>query len=372
MRIAYFNGTMVEGQDGVTRTLFKIVDFLKDKNIEGKFYSPIFNANTKEQINIQKVESIKFPFYKDYHLPLPNKKKLANNLESFSPDLLHIHSPCPLGKFAVEWGNKNKIPVYATYHTHFPSYSKYYKLASFEKIGWNYLRNLYNSCDNVFVPTRSIIQELEFQNFKNLIYLPNGIDLNNFNKSYYNPNWKKEIGVEGKKVLLYVGRLVWEKDLRILIEADRILKKKRDDYMFVFVGDGPAQSELKSKIENSIFLGRLAGRELSEAFASSDAFVFPSTTETFGIVILEAMASELPAICVAKNGPIDLIQDMETGILAKPDNPQDFSNKIEMMIDNDSLSSQIRINASKFAKDFTWEIILKKMFELYNYPKNLN
>ena len=365
LRIAYFSSTMVEGQDGVTRTLFKIVDFLKAHHIVNRFYSSLFSEHTQEQMDIVKVNSIRYPFYKDYSIPFPNKRDLYKNLDEFKPNILHLHTPCPLGKAAIKYGKKNNILVFATYHTHFPSYLKYYKIEFLKWLVWIYLRNFYKGCDHVFVPTKSIMDELEQHKIKNLVYLPNGIDLHLFSKSFYNPDWKKKIGAEGKNVLLFVGRLVWEKDLRILIEVNKILREKRDDFVFVFIGDGPAQEELESHITNSIFLDRLAGDELSESYASSDMFVFPSTTETFGIVILEAMASALPSICVAKNGPLDLIEHKENGLLAQPDNPQDFSEKIEMLLDDKALADKIRTNASQFAQDFSWNTVLKKMFKYY-------
>lgn len=366
LRIAYFNGTMIEGQDGVTRTLFRIVDFLLENEIESRFYSPLFLKSTEEKIDIVKVNSIKLPFYKDYHIPIPNRHNLTQNLDEFKPDILHIHSPCPLGKFAIDYGKKRNIPIFATYHTHFPSYSKYYHLELIEHFGWNYLKNIYNSCDSVFVPTKSIMSELEEHGFKNLIHLPNGIELGLFNENFKNPDWKRKIGAEDKKVLLFVGRLVWEKDLKILIQVEEELRKKRDDFVFVFVGDGPAQFEMKKKMKNAIFLGRKSGIELSEAYSSSDIFVFPSTTETFGIVILEAMASKLPVICVDKNGPKDLINDFQNGLLAKPDDASSFRKMIEILLDDEELSSELKANAFHFVQDFGWENIISKMFEHYS------
>lgn len=365
LRIAYFNGTMVEGQDGVTRTLFKIADYLKEYHIQSKFYSPLFNPSSLDELDIVKVGSIKLPFYKDYNLPLPNHKILTKSLDEFSPNILHIHSPCPLGRFAIEYGHKRNIPVFATYHTHFPSYSKYYNLKIFEHLGWNYLKNLYNDCDTVFVPTKSIINELEQHDFKHLVHLPNGTDLDKFSKAFYNPNWKKKIGAEGKNVLLFVGRLVWEKDLKVLIEVSRLLRNKRNDFTFVFAGDGPAQVELKRQMPDSIFLGRLSGNELSEAYASSDIFVFPSTTETLGIVILEAMASELPTLCAAKNGPLDLIRPFETGLLAEPSDSKDFSEKIEILLEDKNLAEKIKENARQFSLGFSWDTVLSNMFNMY-------
>ncbi len=365
IKIAYFNGTMVEGQDGVTRTLFRIVDYLEQHNIESKFYSPLFSKSTGDRINIKKVNSFKLPFYKDYNIPIPQKRILSMDLDKFAPDIIHIHSPCPLGKFAVNYAKKRNIPVFATYHTHFPSYTKYYKLQVIEYFGWNYLKNLYNKCDAVFVPSKSIITELTEHNFENLIHLPNGIEINLFSKDFYNENWKKNNGIENKKVLLFVGRLVWEKGLQVLIDADKILRSLRNDYVFVFVGDGPSQIELQNQIPNSIFLGRLYGEKLSEVYASSDLFVFPSTTETFGIVLLEAMASKLPILCVNKNGPSDLIQNQVNGVLTPPDEPVDFANNINNLLLRPDFMKQISENAYQTVQNYSWDGIISKMFEYY-------
>jgi glycosyltransferase involved in cell wall biosynthesis len=365
LRIAYFNGNMVEGQDGVTRTLFKIADFLNENEIKSIFFAPIFNQETTEKINIKKVNSIQIPFYKDYHLPIPNSNQLSKILDYFEPHLLHIHSPCPLGKFAIKYAKTRNLPVVATYHTHFPSYIKYYKVDFVEQFGWDYLRKLYNSCDAVFVPSKTIIDELQEHNFQNLIHLPNGIELKIFDRTFKNEDWKKKYNIGNKKVLLFVGRLVWEKDLQLLIEINKYLKTIRDDYIFVFVGDGPAEIELKKNIKESIFLGRLYGKDLSEAYASSDLFVFPSTTETFGIVILEAMASGIPAICSNINGPADIIQNYHNGILVKPKDEISFAQQINLILNDSDLYDTIQKNALESVKLYEWNSIFQKMLTHY-------
>ena len=365
LRIAYFSSTMVEGQDGVTRTIFKIADFLKEKNITSRYYTASFNEKSEEKLDLVKVNSFNLPFYKDYNIALPNKSKIFKDLDEFNPNILHFHTPCPLAKVAIKYGEKKNIPVFGTYHTHFPSYSRYYKLKFLEKFAWNYLRKIYNNADKVFVPTQSIISELEEHSFEHLVRLPNGIDLERFNESFFNRSWKKKIGADGKNILLFVGRLVWEKNLKVLVEVNEILRRKRSDFKFVFVGDGPAQEEMEKEMPDAIFTGRLAGRELSEAFASSDIFVFPSVTETFGIVILEAMASGLPPICVAEHGPLDLIIPGGNGLLAKPNDPEDFSKQIELMLDDSILRNNIKKNIRKFSENYDWNKVLNQMLNFY-------
>lgn len=365
LRIAYFNGTMVEGQDGVTRTLFKIVDFLKEKEIESIFFSPLFKKETTNTINIKKVSSIQLPFYKDYHIPIPKRNQLSFELDNFKPDILHFHSPCPLGQFAIKYAKSRNLPVVSTYHTHFPSYSKYYKVDFIEHFGWSYLRKLYNSSNAVFVPSKTIIDELYEHRFNNLIHLPNGIELKRFNQRFKNNNWKFKHRIGNKKALLFVGRLVWEKDLKVLIEVNKYLKRIRDDYVFVFVGDGPAKYDLQKNIPESVFLGRLYNDELSEAYASSDLFVFPSTTETFGIVILEAMASGIPVICSNINGPADIITNFYNGILIKPNDAVSYANQINLILNSPKLYKEIQLNALNSIQQYEWNSIFEKMLDKY-------
>jgi glycosyltransferase involved in cell wall biosynthesis len=356
---------MRPGHDGVTRVLYQLIAHLKQREVENVFFSPIVSPGD-HPTTIHRVPSVMFPLYKDYRIAIPGRKYFEDQLREFKPDLLHINSPCSLGYAAVKYARKADIPVVATYHTHFPSYARYYSARAFEALSWNYFRKIYNGCQRVYVPSQPILHELRDHGLKNLEFLPHGVDIEAFHPSFRSRDWRARLGIDGKIVLLFVGRLVWEKDLRTLADAYRILEGMRNDLAFVLVGDGPVRAELQSLMPNAIFLGYQSGVDLSTAFASSDIFAFPSTTETFGNVTIEAMASGIPPVCAREGGSGGLIQDGITGLLTKPRDPVDFAQKINVLAHLPSTRSQIASQGFTFAQGQSWERIFDRQLESYD------
>ncbi len=365
LRVAYFAGTMKYGHDGVTRVLYKIIDELKRRNISNIFFSSIVPDEGEQPTEMIEVPSIKFPLYKDYKLALPTLHLFEKRLNEFKPDILHINSPCTLGHAAVKYAKKHNLPVVATYHTHFASYAKYYKIRMLEPLSWNIIRNLYNKCDKVFVPSIPIMDELISHGLDTLEYLPHGVDTKLFNPEFKQPGWKEKIGIKNKTALLFAGRLVWEKDLAVLAESYKILNSKRNDIAFVIAGDGPIKNELLQLMPDAVFLGQLNSKELAAAYASSDIFVFPSTTETFGNVTLEAMASGMPAVCAREGGAYGIINEGINGLISEPHNAGDFSAKIYKLVEDTSLRERMSAHAFNFASEQSWETILHKLFSSY-------
>jgi phosphatidylinositol alpha 1,6-mannosyltransferase len=366
VKVAYFNGTMKKEHDGVTRVLYRLIDEINRTNkIDPLFISAIVPSTDEQPVEMFHVPSIVFPCYSAYRIPLPTRIFFEEKLNDFNPDIIHINSPCPLGSAAVKYGKINDIPVVATYHTHFPSYAKYYNVKALELLGWDYLRNLYNKCQTVYVPSLPVLEELKEHGFETVEYLPHGVDTQLFNPSAKSDEWKRILGIENKYALLFAGRLVWEKGLRTLVDTYEILSSQRTDIKFVLAGDGPLMDILKSLMPDALFLGQQSVKDLAVSFASSDVFVFPSTTETFGNVTLEAMASGLPPVCVKEGGAYGIILDGQTGFIVKPRNPSDIAYKINILLDNTVLRNNISLNASQFALTQSWENNFKRLFHSY-------
>lgn len=365
LRVAFFSGTMRRGQDGVTRVLYRTIDALRDQGIESIFFSPIIPEAEDAAADMRTVPSIAFPWYPDYHIALPGYRAFESDLKQFRPDILHIHSPCPLGCAAIHWGKRNNVPVVATYHTHFASYAKYYKIKALEVFGWNYLRSLYHSCQRVYVPSLPILHELATRGLEHLAFMPHGVDAKSFSPRHRSRQWRNGVAPDGKKVLLYAGRLVWEKDLQTLIEMYALLKTQRSDWTLVLAGDGPVRAELASAMPQAKFLGSLSGRALSAAYASSDILVFPSTTETFGNVVVEAMASGLPPICAAEGGAGGSVQHGINGFITSPRDPSDIARHVGLLLDDPVRLLRMGRAARAYARTQTWEGIFDRLFADY-------
>jgi glycosyltransferase involved in cell wall biosynthesis len=336
-----------------------------ERNHEVIAISSVLPEAHQQLVSMYQVPSVTMPLQKKYRLAIPGYQTFAKVLEKFNPDILHINSPCPLGFSAMKYGEVFNIPVVATYHTHFPKYLPYYHLSALEELTWKISRSLYNNIDRTFVPTRPILDELLQHNFHELEYLPNGVDEALFNPKRRSPAWRKQFGNGEKPIILFVSRLVWEKDLHVLIEANKILREKRDDFEMVIVGDGPAQKEFQAKMPGVNFLGHQSGIALAEIFASADIFAFPSTTETFGLVTLEAMASGLAPIAAKAGGAVDIIKDGESGLFSTPHNGKDMAEKIEYLIDNPEKRKAIASNAYNHSASFHWQNIFDQMFSSY-------
>jgi glycosyltransferase involved in cell wall biosynthesis len=356
---------MRPGHDGVTRVLFKLVEHLKQNDVPSIFFSPIVPDVTEQPVPMVKIPSVAFPLYPDYRLALPGFKSFERRLLEFKPDVLHINSPCSLGYAAVKFGEKHGIPVVATYHTHFPSYARYYKLLPLEQFGWQYFRGLYNNCSRLLVPSRAISEELAGHGINNLQVLPHGVDCDVFNPAWKREDWKQRHGLDGRTILLFAGRLVWEKNLRVLAESWNMLKNRHHNIAMVLAGDGPARQELQSLMPDALFLGQQNGNALSETFASSDVFVFPSVTETFGNVVIEAMASGIAPVCAAQGGPAGVIDHGRTGLLAAPNDATDFANRISQVIDDPGQRNELAEAGLAHARSQTWSAIFARTMESY-------
>jgi phosphatidylinositol alpha 1,6-mannosyltransferase len=370
IRVAYFAGTMRPGQDGVTRVMYKWIEGLNRAGIEHLFFSPITPPPAERMAPMVQIPSVAFPLYKGYRLAAPGYRHFYSRLRAFGPDVLHINSPCTLGYAALRYGQKFGVPVVATYHTHFAGMAGYYGMKSLAPIGWHYMRSLYNRCQRVYVPSQSVMEELRSHGLNRLVFLPHGVDTDAFNPAQRDPLWGNRLGAQGKRVLLYVGRLAWEKDLRVLVEAYRVLMAKRDDARFVLVGEGPARLEMERLMPQAIFLGQLSGTDLTISYASSDLFIFPSTVETFGNVTMEAMASGLPPVCARRGGAIGLIEHGSTGFLAEPGNPADFVRHVEFLLDHPEERSVISAAALARASHQGWDPVMVRLFSGYEEVMN--
>jgi glycosyltransferase involved in cell wall biosynthesis len=314
---------------------------------------------------MHRVRSVVLPLQKNYRIALPGYQMFAGALEAFAPDVMHINSPCTLGFAAMRYARQFNIPIVATYHTHFPTYPRYYGLTALEELTWKVSRYLYNRMDRTFVPTTPILEELTQHEISRLEYLPNGVDLNLFNPSRRSQAWRENVTRDDEPVVLFVSRLVWEKDLAVLSRAYRILREKRTDFEMVIVGDGHARKEFQDMMPRAHFLGYQSGLALAESYASADIFVFPSTTETFGLVTLEAMASGLAPVAAKVGGATGIIREGKSGLFATPLDAEDLAYRVGQLLDYKSLREELARGALQRAQEFSWENILSQLFESY-------
>ena len=365
MKIAYFNANLKVGQDGVTRVVYKMIEGALELNHQVIAITAILPEPSQQIIPMHKVPSVVLPLQKAYRIAVPGYQSFTGILKKFQPDILHINSPCTLGFGAMKYAKHFGVPIVATYHTHFPTYLRYYHLTKLNDLSWRLTRNLYNNVDRTFVPTRPILCILREHNIQRLQYLPNGVDPVLFTPERRNNLWRRQFGDGSKHIVLFVSRLVWEKDLHVLAQAYQQLKTRRNDFEMVIVGDGHARTKFAQMMPGAHFLGYQSGVTLAESFASADIFVFPSTTETFGLVTLEAMASGLTPVAAKMGGATEIIEEGNSGLFAKPLDGADLAQKVEWLLDHPNYRQTMGEQAHRRVQEYRWEPILSRLFDTY-------
>jgi phosphatidylinositol alpha 1,6-mannosyltransferase len=366
MNIAYFNANMTRGQDGVTRVIYTMIDGAVERGHRVMAITSTLPDPCDHVIPMVQVPSVALPLQKVYRVAFPCYLTFAKQLHNFRPDILHINSPCPLGFVAEVYARDFNIPVVATYHTHFPAYTKYYKLEGLEEVAWKIMRNFYNNVDRTFVPALPILTELSDHNIHGLHHLPNGVDLGLFSPHHRSDEWRKSVTAKADKpIILFVSRLVWEKDLADLAHMYNILRNARNDFTMVIVGEGQARAEFEAMMPEAVFLGFKSGASLAQCYASSDIFVFPSTTETFGLVTVEAMASGIVPVAARIGGALGIIQDGTSGLFSQPHDPAGMAHQVEKLLDHPVRQAALASGALRRAQDFGWQKILDTLFEHY-------
>jgi len=367
-KVAIFTGNYNHIRDGVSLTLNRLVDFLQRKSVDTLVFGPTKKPPAfKHNGTLISVPSISMPGRPEYRISVAFSKKAKKKLKEFDPELIHIATPDLLGYIALRWALKNKKPVVASYHTHFSSYLKYYKLSLLEPLMWKYLQWFYSKCSMVFVPSRSMAEILEVNHVKSDLRIwARGIESNKFSPAYRSEKWRDEKGFKRDEIVItFISRLVWEKNLRLFAEVINKLRLKYSHVKPLIVGEGPAFEEMKEMIPAAVFTGFLNGEELARAYACSDLFFFPSETETFGNVTLEAMASGLPCVVANATGSKSLVEHGVNGYLAEADKPDDFYNYIEKLVIDSELRKKMAASSLNKAGNYSWEVINSSLLGCY-------
>ena len=367
-RIALFTGAYNHIADGVSLTLNRLVSFLEAQGANIRVFAPtVPNPPLKHEGTLIPVRSISAPGRPDYRVSLGLTGDAIDSLTEFDPDLFHIATPDLLGLAALKHANRTGRPVVASYHTHFASYLSYYRLSILEPAVWSYLRWFYRQCRHLYVPTGSMIEVLERNGISgNLRLWPRGVESQLFNPARRSAGWREARSIaQDDVVIAFVSRLVTEKGLDVVIDVKRGLDARGVSHRLLIVGDGPERERLRAALPDAIFDGHRTGDDLAAAYASSDIFLFPSDTETFGNVTLEALSSGLPAVVADATGSNALVQNGYNGFLAAPRDARDFLEKTEMLVRDRDLRSKMSVNARQSAESYDWEMVLGRMTSYY-------
>lgn len=364
MRIALFAETFLPKWDGVAHTLCELLDHLARRGHTSLMFAPAGAPARYARTPIVGLPSFPFPLYPDLKLVAPGVDVSAQ-LRVFRPDLVHLVNPALLGLSGLRQARALGVPIVASYHTDIPGYTTRYGLSWFREPTWAYFRWLHNQADLTLCPSRFTQAELQAQGFERVKVWGRGVDTERFHPRYRSEPWRIRLtgGCPEAPLLLYVGRLAVEKRVEWL----RPLLDIHPEVRLAIVGDGPERAALEMHFAdtNTVFTGYLRGEALAHAYASADIFVFPSANETFGNVILEAMASGLPVVAPRSGGPVDHVRDGENGLLFAPEDIWELVGQVRILLQFPDCAHRLGKQARRYAESQRWETILDGLLAEY-------
>jgi glycosyltransferase involved in cell wall biosynthesis len=366
VRVAYFSEAIPPLADGVTRTLTQLVGTLDAEGVAYRFYSGVDpDPGLGWRHRVVRLPSLPFPAYDYYRFALPFLHRLDADLDRFRPDVLHAVNPTLLGLWALGYADRKRIPIVSSFHTDFISYFRYYGIGMLEELGWRYLAWFYNRCDVTYAPSATTAATLGARGIEPVELWERGIDRSRFSPEHRDEALRRAVSPDGDPIMLYVGRLVREKDLADLAAATEVLTGRGQRFRLVLVGSGPMESELRARLPTAHFAGYQEGEALSRWYASADLFVFPSTTETFGNVLLEACASGLPVVAAAQGGVQDLVRRGRNGMLVEPHDIEGLAHAAEAILRNADYAAELRRGALATARRYDWTAVNRRLLESY-------
>jgi len=367
MRLALFTDTFVPQMNGVANTLQRLTVYLQRRGIEYLIFAPKCAPKDIYADPIRPIASIPLFLYPECRLALPNLLAIRAELDRFRPNLIHLATPFNLGLCGLRYAQSHHTPYVTSYHTHFDRYLEYYRVKGMVPLYWSYIKWFHRSCDATFAPSIDTINTLQSHGIDRLKLWSRGVDCQLFTPEKRHSNVRERYGINEPILLLYVGRIAPEKDIHTLSAIMRTLPesaKKRVHWLVV--GDGPLLPELRGQVPSNVtFTGYKQGDELAQLYASADIFVFPSSTETFGNVVLEAMASGLPVIAANAGGVKEIVVPNHTGVLCEPGHPESFVREICNYIDSPQRLASLGIEARQVALTRSWEAIFDELLGNY-------
>jgi len=355
LRMAVVTETYPPEINGVAMTIGRIVAAMQQRDHRIQLIRPRQGNQDKGDAapGLEQVlkPGIPIPHYNDLRMGLPVKFSLMRLWKEKRPDVVHLVTEGPLGWSALSAALKLNIPVTSDFHTNFHSYSRHYGLGWLKTPIAGYLRKFHNRTRLTMVPTRAMYDELATDGYRNLQVVARGVDTQLFSPARRSADLRAAWGAgPDDMVAIYVGRLAPEKNLPLVLRAFAALRRRHPSAKLVLVGDGPLRGELAREAPGAVFAGMRTGIDLATHYASADIFLFPSLTETYGNVTLEAMASGLAVLAYDYAAARELIKQGENGLLAAFDDAQAFNALAEHIADLHqarALGDRARLSAAR-------------------------
>jgi len=358
LKIAFFTETFLPKVDGIVTRLTKTIQHLVAAGDEVLIFCPEGCPSSYMGAQVVGVPAMPLPLYPELKLALP-RPAVAEALDRFNPDLVHVVNPAVLGLGGIWLAKTKGYPLVASYHTHLPKYLEHYGMGMLEPLLWELLKAAHNQASLNLCTSTAMVGELRDKGIQHTDLWQRGVDTELFRPELRSQAMRAKL-LGGRsdtgKLLLYIGRLSAEKQ----IERIKPVLEAMPDARLALVGDGPYRQQLEKIFAGTPaqFVGYLAGEELAAAYASGDAFVFPSSTETLGLVLLEAMAAGCPVVGANRGGIPDIVSDGVNGCLYEPEGPDggaaSLTAAVQRLLGDTSERQALRHNARQEAERWGW------------------
>jgi glycosyltransferase involved in cell wall biosynthesis len=364
MKIALFTETFLPKIDGIVTRLCHTVTHLQSSGHQILVVCPEGAPAEYKGAQVHGVSGFPLPLYPELKMALP-RPSIAQALDRFQPDLIHVANPAVLGLSGVFYAKWRQVPLVASYHTHLPQYLQYYGLGMLEGVLWELLKLVHNQAALNLCTSSAMVEELGKHGIERLALWQRGVDIETFQPSRVSTEMRDRLsqGHPDNPLLLYVGRLSAEKAIHEIKPILETIPNAR----LALVGDGPYRAELERLFAgtNTYFAGYMQGQTLASAFASADAFIFPSRTETLGLVLLEAMAAGCPVVAAASGGIPDIVQNGVNGYLFDPTDDQGAIAATQYLLNQTQNRETLRRNARTEAERWGWSAATQQLQQYY-------
>ena len=364
MKIALFTETFLPKVDGIVTRLKHTVEHLQENGDQVLIFCPQGGLREYKGAKIYGVSGMPLPLYPELKLAFP-RPSLGFALERFKPDLVHVVNPAVLGVGGIYYAKKMDIPLVASYHTHLPQYLHHYGLGALEGVLWELLKLAHNQAALNLCTSTAMVKELVNRDIERVDLWQRGVDTDMFQPYLASKQMRNRLsqGHPEDPLLLYVGRVSAEKQ----IDKIKPILQSIPNCRLAIVGNGPAREELETYFADTPtnFVGYLHGLELASAYASADAFVFPSATETLGLVLLEAMAAGCPVVAARSGGIPDIVTDGVNGYLFDPNDHQGAIVATQRLLAAKHEKEELRQNARLEAEKWGWRAATEQLRNFY-------
>lgn len=364
LRVALFTETFLPKIDGIVSILCLTLQRLQEQGHTAIMFGPAGGPDEFAGTEIVGVGGPKVPFYPELAFNYP-RPWIMDRVRKFAPDVIHAVNPVVLAAYGLYSARRLDIPVLASYHTDMPRYADHFGFGFTKPIIWSYSRALHNRADVTLCPSTTVRDELRAHGFRRVRWWTRGIDTDFFTPGPPDPEMRARLtnGHPEDFLLINVGRQSPEKGVFGL--RDAIFPQ--EGVRLAMVGGGPSHDELKEFFAGTptVFPGYLRGQDLINAYRSADAFIFPSTTETFGLVALEAMACRLPVIAARSGGVLDTVRDGYNGLYFDPEHPEQMGELVRCLRADPARREQLASNALTHARNQSWRATMDQLVDYY-------